>query len=310
MVKKKAFIFLWLASFVASNRDNDVRSTQRRSRRLGRDKEEKNKPSTSSPTAPPFVSPISVPPSTSPSVQLATDPTTAVEAQLAPPSAAPVPEAPLSSSFLPSDLFHAAGTPTSGSSQITSPNDKQLVLLVLNTWMDPEVLEVSLRLYDDDRTLNLEIVMARYVPDGVAYELSVQDSTAWLSETPGSIFVNDLNRYLYDAFPDVWVVRIDPVTEHDGDLTSDLIRPSDEEALSENNDDDAMLIFAVVLSTSAFCCCVGIALLLWPSYRQFRRELHEAWSYNESKEHRVLREMGTEDTEESRPPSGRHMSIH
>jgi hypothetical protein len=293
MVKMKTLLFLWLASFVVASRDDDIRATQRR-RRLGRNKEIKRiDDDTRAPTVSPSVGPVAVPPSNSPSIA------TAAEAQLA----APVPGTPLSNSLLSPDLFHAdspAATPTTNvsSHNTTAPNDEQLVLLVLSTWFDPEVLQVSLRLYEDDRTLNLEIVMMRYVPDGVAYELSVRDSSAWLSEGPDSIFVKALNRYLNDAFPDVLVVRIEPVTERNGNLPSDLIRPSDVDALSNNDDDDAMLILAVVLSTSVFCCCVGIALLLLPSYCQFRRELREAWSYNETKEHRVLREIGTEHTEE------------
>lgn len=304
MVKKKTLLFLWLASFAFASRDDDIRATQRR-RRLGRDKENKNEDFTREPTGLPSVGPVSVPPSISPSKPLAANPATATEeVQLATPSAAPAPETPLSNSFLSPALFHedssAATTPTTSvsSQNTTAPNDKQLVLLVLNSWMDPEVLQVALRLYENDRTVNLEIVLMRYEPDGVAYELSVRNSSAWLTEDPDSRFVKSLNRFLDDAFPDVRVLRIDPVTENNEDLTSDLIRSSDEAELSNNDKDDTMLILAVVLSISAFCCCVGISLFLLPSYCQFRRELREAWTFNESKEHRVLQEMGTEDTEE------------
>jgi len=324
-------LLLWFALVAASEHDT---TRQLLHRRLGRDKGDEDKqqpelisstttttpapslrPSTSDPTlgAPPL-------PSESPSILATTrQPSPAPFEYLldtaTPPSIAPKPAptpttSSASASVLPPALFHdepqqtATTTPPPSATEslpttvTLSLDEKQLLLLVLNTWVDPSVLQVALRLFDASQ--QAEIVTTRSVSDGVAYELSVVDWT-WVVDCTTTTGGGALNAYLGESFHAVSMVRIER-------LSFAASSASNPEKMLEDNDldevsDQQMIILIFALSAAVLCCCTGCVLILVPAYCKHRRELVEEWSYDREKE-RALRATATmEEEEESGPQS-------
>lgn len=167
------------------------------------------------------------------------------------------------------------------------------MLLVLNSWVDPSVLQVALRLFDASQ--QAEIVATRSVSDGVAYELSVVDWSWVVDCTTASNAGGALDAYLRESFPAgyssvaVSVVRIERLSASSGGISD---QDDQEEA-----EDQQMMILILCLSAAVLCCCSGIAFIIVPAYCKYRRELVAEWSYDQDKE-RTLRGVETMKEEE------------